>query len=71
MECYKLIITKNGTLMHYVFSANDEIQKTEKLKAWKSENITPYDKVELLFLGTLEEQEKLIYKFPKDIIAVK
>ena len=71
MECYKLIITKNGTLMNYVFSAKDEIQKTEKLKAWKLENITPYDKVELLFLGTLEQQEQLIYKFPKDIIAVK
>jgi hypothetical protein len=62
MECYKLIIEKNGVLLNYVFSAKDEKQKTEKLKAWKAENITPYDKVKLLFLGTIEEQEALIYK---------
>jgi hypothetical protein len=62
MECYKLIISKNGVLMNYVFSAKDDQQKAEKLKDWKDENITPYDKVELLFFGTLEEQEKLIYK---------
>ena len=62
MECYKLIIEKNGVLLNYVFSAKDEKQKTEKLKEWKAEHITPYDKVKLLFLGTIEEQEKLIYK---------
>ena len=62
MECYKLILEKNGVLMHYVFSAKDEKQKLEKLKEWKAENITPYDKTKLLFLGTIEEQEKLIYK---------
>jgi hypothetical protein len=62
MECYKLILEKNGVLLNYVFSAKDEAQKTEKLKAWKAENITPYDKVKLLFLGTIEEQEALIYK---------
>ena len=62
MECYKLIIEKNGTLLSYVFSAKDEADKTRKLKEWKAENITPYDKVKLLFLGTIEEQEKLIYK---------
>jgi len=38
------------------------IDKNAKLKAWKSENITPYDKVKLLFLGTLEQHEELIYK---------
>ena len=48
--------------MNYVFSAKDDQQKAEKLKDWKDENITPYDKVELIFFGTLEEQEKLIYK---------
>lgn len=53
--------------MHYVFSAKDEQQKQAKLKEWKAENITPYDKTKLLFLGTIEEQEKLIYK---NIIAV-
>lgn len=62
MECYKLILEKNGTLINYVFSAKDEAQKMAKLKAWKEENITPYDKTKLLFLGTLEEQEALIYK---------
>ncbi len=60
MECYKLIVYKNYKPICYVFSAKDEEQKISKLKAWKAENITPYDKVELLFLGTIEEQEKLI-----------
>jgi len=62
MECYKLIIQKNSRFVNYTFSAKDEDDKTAKLKAWKSENITPYDKVKLLFLGTIEEQEQLIYK---------
>lgn len=68
MECYKLILEKNGTLLNYVFSAKDEADKTRKLKEWKAENITPYDKVKLLFLGTIEEQEKLLYKHPLPLI---
>jgi len=62
MECYKLIIQKNSRFVNYTFSAKDEDDKNAKLKAWKSENITPYDKVKLLFLGTLEQHEELIYK---------
>jgi putative IMPACT (imprinted ancient) family translation regulator len=62
MECYKLIIQKNSRFVNYTFSARDEDDKNTKLKAWKSENITPYDKVKLLFLGTIEEQNELIYK---------
>jgi len=62
MECYKLIVYKNGKPIFYVFSAKDEAEKQLKLKAWKLENITPYDKVELLFLGTIEEHEQLIKK---------
>lgn len=68
MECYKLILEKNGTLLHYVFSAKDEAQKMAKLKAWKEENITPYDKYKVFFNGTLEEQEKLLYKFPRPVV---
>jgi putative IMPACT (imprinted ancient) family translation regulator len=62
MECYKLIIQKNSRFVNYTFSAKDEDDKNAKLKAWKSENITPYDCVKLLFLGTLEQHEELIYK---------
>jgi hypothetical protein len=63
MECYKLIIEKNGKYYNYIFTAKTEQEKNAKLKAYKDENITPYDKVKLNFLGTLEEHEKLIYKY--------
>lgn len=57
---HKLIVVKNGRTLNYVFSYRTEEEKLEKLKQWKAENISPYDKVTLLFNGSLEEHEELI-----------
>lgn len=62
METYKLIIELNGKMRCYVYNARTEDERIEKLRDWKAENITPYDKYKVFFNGTLEEQEKLVFK---------
>lgn len=69
METYKLIIELNGKMRCYVYNARTEEERIQKLKSWKSENITPYDKYKVFFNGTLKEQEKLIKKFPNNSIV--
>ena len=69
METYKLIIELNGKMQCYVYNARTEEERIQKLKSWKAENITPYDKYKVFFNGTLEEQEKLIKKFPNNSIV--
>ena len=69
METYKLIIELNGKMRCYVYNARMEEERIQKLKSWKAENITPYDKYKVFFNGTLEEQEKLIKKFPNNSIV--
>lgn len=69
METYKLIIELNGKMRCYVYNARTEKERIKKLRDWKAENITPYDKYKVFFNGTLEEQEKLIKKFPNNSIV--
>ncbi len=69
METYKLIIELNGKMRCYVYNARTEEERIQKLRDWKAENITPYDKYKVFFNGTLEEQEKLIKKFPNNSIV--
>lgn len=68
METYKLIIELNGKMRCYVYNARTEDERIQKLRDWKDNNITPYCKYKVMFNGTIEEHEKLIYKFPKNQI---
>lgn len=69
METYKLIIELNGKMRCYVYNARTEEERIQKLREWKADNITPYDNYKVFFNGTLEEQEKLIKKFPNNSIV--
>lgn len=63
---YKVNYKINGQYGSYVFNYRDEQQKDGKLKEWKSEFLTPYNKIEILWHGTLdqwEEEQKPIAKF--------
>ena len=62
---YTLITVINGVYSHYNFGAVDEAEKKLKIKMWKDEHVRPYNKIEFIFLGTDEEHQNNIYKYPK------
>ena len=56
---YKINFLLNGKYSGSVFSYRDEAEKQEALKRWKAEHVTPYNKIEILWHGTLDEWLKM------------
>lgn len=71
---YKVNYKINGQYGSYVFNYKTEEEKDGKLKEWKDEHLTPYNKIEILWYGTLdkwEEEQKPIAKFlTKKMISI-
>ena len=62
MEQYKIVFKKNGSWCFSVFNYKDEQEKAEKLKRWKDENVSPYNKLEVIWHGIAEEYDYGIYE---------
>ena len=55
---YKVNYKINGQYDSYVFNYKTEEEKDGKLKEWKQEFATPYNKIEILWYGTLDKWEE-------------
>ena len=60
---FKINFKLNGKYSFSVFIMETKEQLSDKIAQWKAEHINPYNKVEILWFGTLEaweEEQKLV-----------
>lgn len=60
---FKINFKLNGKYSFSVFIMETKEQLADKIAQWKAEHINPYNKVEILWSGTLEaweEEQKLV-----------
>lgn len=62
MEQYKIVFKLNGTWSFSVFNYRTEDEKTNKLKEWKDRHVSPYNKIEVIWHGNIEDYNYGVYE---------
>lgn len=65
MNWYKIVFKLNNKWSFSVFNYSDDYEKKSKLEKWKTDHITPYNQVQVIWHGEYDDnifKESLFYQ---------